>query len=345
MKLRTGFEHYLIMYERHLQGLGRAREGVQAAVYAVRLFITFAGSRKKRAVADITPRDIADFVEHLKTAESRRRRPMKPHTMRKRVSDLRGFFRFLYRNEAILQNPMEDLSFDFADKGSLKGVFTCDEMNAFLDAIETAEPQGMRNRAIFELMYSSGLRIGEVINIKLADIDLSERVLTVREGKGGKDRYVPFSEAAAIFLRAYIDRERKRFMRRVSREAGDWLFLSHMGRLKGDAVRKCFKETLERIGLKRENLTPHSIRHSTATHLLEAGADVRYVQELLGHEDIETTVKYTHLMMDNLKKAYKSSHPRENKYFEEIDEEYSSDLDKLRDEIIRRRKINDKYRR
>jgi len=245
--LRTGLEHYLVMYERRLQGLGRARESVQSALYAVRLFASFARVRGKRAVADITPSEIADFVERLKAAESRRGRPMKPHTMRKRVSDLRGFFRFLYRNEAILQNPMEELSFDFADKGSLKGIFTCDEMNAFLDAIETAEPQGMRNRAIFELMYSSGLRISEVINIKLADIDLSERILIVREGKGGKDRYVPFSEAAAIFLRAYIDSERKRFIRKVSREAGDWLFLSHMGRLKGDAVRKCFKDTLEKI--------------------------------------------------------------------------------------------------
>ncbi|MDP2816593.1 MAG: tyrosine-type recombinase/integrase, partial [Rectinemataceae bacterium] len=322
-------EHYILTYEKYLQGLGRAKETVQSAVYIVRLFISFARERGKTFVTDMTSSGIADFVEHLKTTQSRRGKPMKPHTIRKRVSDLRGFFRFLYRSEAILQNPMDEMTFDFADVGSLKGIFTRDEMNAFLDAIKTGTPKGMRNRAIFEIMYSSGLRISEVINIKLADIDLSERILTVREGKGSKDRYVPFSEVAALFVKAYlgsarhkyIDGARKHFSRKAGREAETWLFLSRIGRLKSDAIRECFKETLETISLRRENLTPHSIRHSTATHLLEAGADVRYVQELLGHESIETTVKYTHLMMENLKKAYKSAHPRENQYFDEVNEE------------------------
>jgi integrase/recombinase XerC len=268
---------------------------------------------------------------------------LKPHTLRKRVSDLRGFFRFLYRNEAILSNPMDDLIFDFADEGSLKGIFTRDEMNEFLDAIGTKSPTGLRNRAVFELMYSSGLRISEVINIKLADIDLSERVLTVAEGKGGKDRYVPFSEVAALFVKAYLEDSRKHFARKAGRKAEAWLFLSHMGRLKSDALRACFRETLDRIGLKRENLTPHSIRHSCATHLLEAGADVRYVQELLGHEDIETTVKYTHLMMENLKKAYRSAHPRENMYYEEIDDKYLNDINNLKQEIEKSRAKNERY--
>ena len=342
---------YLSVYETHLSGLGRAKETVQAALYIVRIFISFIHERGRTHVADISSRDIADFVEHLKTMESRRGRPMKPQTIRKRVSDLRGFFRFLYRNEAILTNPMDDMTFDFNDEGSLKGIFTRDEMNAFLEAIDpsassgrrTSTPQGMRNRAIFELMYSSGLRISEMINIKLSDIDLSERILTVREGKGSKDRYVPFSEVAALFVKAYIDGSRKHFARKAGRSAETWLFLSHMGRLKSDAIRTCFKETLETIGIERENLTPHSIRHSTATHLLEAGADVRYVQELLGHESIETTVKYTHLMMENLKKAYKSAHPRENQFFDEVDEEYLSQIKALQEEIEKQRAINERY--
>jgi len=350
--MRSSFERYLLMYEKYLQGLGRSPGSIQPAMYAVSLFTSFAAGRGKRSVTDITPDDITGFVDHLQKIKSRRKKPMAPHTLRKRVSDLRGFFRYLYRNEAILQNPMNDLCFDFKVEGSLKGIFTKDEMNTFLDAVDIKEtgkksnhpPTGLRNRAVFELMYSSGLRISEVVKIKLADIDLSERILTV-QGKGGKDRYVPFSETAAIFLKAYIDGERKEFIKRVSREARDRLFLSHMGAMGSHAVRKCFDDTLKKIGLKRDNLTPHSIRHSCATHLLEAGADVRYVQELLGHEDIETTVKYTHLMIKKHKKAYKSSHPRENEYFEEIDEEYLKGIESLKNEILARREINKRYKK
>jgi len=129
----------------------------------------------------------------------------------------------------------------------------------------------------------------------------------------------------------------------VKGESEKYLFLTVKGRMKSDAIRKVFKETVEEIGIQRDNLTPHSIRHSTATHLLEAGADVRYVQELLGHEDIQTTVKYTHLMMENLKKAYKSAHPRENQYFEEIDSGYLLQIEKLKEVIIAQRKLNEKY--
>lgn len=336
-------EYHLLSYEKHLQGLGRAQGTVQAALYSVRLFISFEQERGKRALPDMTSRDITDYREHLKVRVSRRGKPMKPSTIRKRVWDLHGFFRFLYRNDAILRNPMEELTFNFRDAGTVKEIFTREEMTAFLEAIDTASPRGMRNRAIFELMYSSGLRISEVINIKLADIDLSERILTVREGKGSKDRYVPFSEVAALFLTAYINRARKDFARRAGRDAETWLFLSPFGRFKTDGVRRNFKKTLEKIGLVRENLTPHSIRHSCATHLLEAGADVRYVQELLGHESIETTVKYTHLMMENLKKAYKSAHPRENLYYDEVDDAYLRSIEDLKEVILKRREINKRY--
>lgn len=338
------FEYHLLLFEKYLEGLGRKRETVQGNLYVVRQFIVFAKERDKKSAAEITQLDIIDFVEHIKTIKSRRKEKMKPWTIRKRISDLRNFFRFLYRNEVILQNPMDDVVFPVKDIAESKGIFTQSEMETFLDSIDVKGPRGMRNRAVFELMYSSGLRISEVVNITMSDVDLSERILTVRQGKGDKDRYVPFSEAAALFIRSYIDGERKKFTDRVKGESEKYLFLTQQGRMKSNAVRKVFKGTLEAIGIERENLTPHSIRHSTATHLLEAGADVRYVQELLGHEDIETTVKYTHLMMENLKKAYKSAHPRENKYYDEIDAVYLAEVHKLKEEIIRQREINERYR-
>lgn len=338
------FEHYLLRFEKYLQGVGRAKNTIIGNLYIVRQFIVFAKERDKNSVTEITQKDITDFVEHLKTVKSKHKKLMKPWTIRKRISDLRKFFRYLYRNDIILQNPMDDIVFSNKESPETKEIFTQEEINRFLDAIRIHNDRGMRNRAVCELMYSSGLRISEVIKIEMSDIDLSERILTVREGKGEKDRYVPFSELSAMFLKKYIEGARKRFSKRLPQDEKKYLFLTTSGRMTDSPIRKVFKDTVEKLGISRENLTPHSIRHSTATHLLESGADVRYVQELMGHEDIQTTVKYTHLMMENLKKAYKSAHPRENEYYYEIDKKYLLQIEKLKEMIIARREINERYK-
>jgi site-specific recombinase XerD len=189
-------------------------------------------------------------------------------------------------------------------------------------------------------MYSSGLRINEVARLDAGDVDLSERTLLVREGKGSKDRFVPFSGVARDFLKLYL--EEKGNARTAEDEA---FFTGFHGRVKASWIREEFEKRINALGMKRENLTPHSIRHSCATHLLEAGADVRYVQELLGHEYIQTTVKYTHLMIESLKRVYKTFHPRENQYFEEIDREYLTQIGKLKEEIVRKREAKKRYGR
>ncbi|OHD63881.1 MAG: hypothetical protein A2176_09920 [Spirochaetes bacterium RBG_13_51_14] len=345
------FEYYLLLFENYLKGIKYQKNTIQNSALAVTLFIEFARTRGAGSIHDFTEADIKDFIESQRAAYGRYGKPLKPGSLKRRIAGLRHFFRFLYRSEYILVNPMEDVPADIKGIESRKEIFTREEMSAFLDAIDpstssghrTTSPNGLRNRAIFELIYSSGLRISEAVNLNLADIDLAGRMLIVRQGKGGKDRFVPFSDVAALFLKKYIESERKRLERHTRPDDRNALFLSEYGRLKDITVRKAFGKILENIGTTRKNLTVHSIRHSCATHLLEAGADVRYVQELLGHESIETTVRYTHLMMENLKKAYKSAHPRENKYYEEIDEEYLRHVDKLKAEIEKRRQINTRY--
>jgi len=301
--------------------------------------------RGKENVAEATENDIKDFIVHLENKESRRKKPMSGTTVRKRLTDVKAFFKYLYRNEYILTNPMDTCSLGPTVRGTKKEIFSRDEMNAFLDSIDTRKGNGMRNRAIFELMYSSGLRMSEVTHLDLGDIDLGERILTVRQGKGSKDRVVPFSEVAAMFITRYIEGERNIILKRMRRKDDKALFLTLLGRIKHWAIREVFDQIVASLGITREHLTPHSIRHSCATHLLEAGADVRYVQELLGHEDIETTVKYTHMMMEHVKRAYKSAHPRENQYFEEIDEGYLANVRKLKEEIRYSREWHEKYAR
>jgi len=183
---------------------------------------------------------------------------------------------------------------------------------------------GLRDRALFEFPYSSGLRDGEMANLTVEDLDTEERMVRVYQGKGGKDRTVPVSEVAMVFL--------NRYLRQRSPRPGA-LFLGRLSPLKGSGINSRFKKLLQQADLYRPGLTAHSIRHSLGTHLLENGADLRYVQELLGHESIETTVVYTHELYENMKKIYKSYHPRENQLWQEVDGEYLKRLEAFRKEI------------
>jgi len=338
-----GFEQYIPLFEKYLQGLGYRKSTVDSNILSVRLFAGYLRVMKKHTPAETDARDLTGYILHLRESLTRYGRPYTAGTINSRMSALRHFFRFLYRSGFILLNPAEDVSLEIKETGKMKEIFTPDEMNAFLDCIDEQVDRYLLKRAVFELMYSSGLRVAETVNLNMSDMDFSERILTVRQGKGGKDRFVPFSEVASLFLKKYIDTGRREFVSVTRGMTEEPVFLSEYGRLSTVTVRKYFREIVKKAGIKRAGLTVHSIRHSCATHLLEAGADVRYVQELLGHESIETTVKYTHLMMENLKRAYKSAHPRENEFYYEIDDEYLQDIENLKQEIMRRKEINSRY--
>ena len=337
-----GFEYYILLFENYLNGIGYKPATIRGIKRSVNLFVDYTREKKRENIPDVTEGDISDFVLKLKSTDTRFGKPLKPGSLKAGVSNLRRFFSFLYRNEYLLVNPMENFP-EIKNIEARKEIFTLDEMNGFLDSIDVNKPGGLLKRAIFELVYSSGLRISEAVKLNLTDIDLASRILAVRQGKGSKDRFVPFSDVACLFLKKYIDTGRKNQVRYLTFKDEGAVFLSPYGRIKDITIRNYFRDILKNAGIERKSRTVHSIRHSTATHLLEAGADVRYVQELLGHESIETTVRYTHLMMESLKKAYKSAHPRENKFFEEIDDEYLKDIENLKQEIMRRKEINTRY--
>jgi integrase/recombinase XerD len=241
-------------------------------------------------------------------------------------------------NEHLLKDVAEDLYFPLNTREETRGVFSVEEMQDFLEVITLEGANGQRDRAIFELMYCSGLRSGELCALTLDDVDLKERMLLIRLGKGRKDRLVPFSETALSFLKLYLEVERKRVLCTVPKEDKEVFFLSpYYGRLNKNRIGKLFLKYLKDSGVEKQNRSVHSIRHSTATHLLLAGADVRFVSELLGHSEVKATVRYTHLEKENLKKAYRKAHPRENDYYEEPDEKYLSDVAKLEKALLKSR--------
>ncbi|MBN2439862.1 MAG: tyrosine recombinase XerD [Spirochaetales bacterium] len=266
-------------------------------LHECRVFILYC-KEKGIDIKDINSTTIIDFLirRQLKGVSQR--------TVAKCLSSLRSFFKFLILERIIDQNPAELVDMP---KISLKipKVFTISEIEQLFEQIDSSSPLGIRDRALFELIYSCGLRISEAVGLQCTDLYIEEALLKVK-GKGNKERFVPVGEYGLQWLTLYIKEARLSLLKRNRNT--NMLFLNHYGRpLSRKGAWKRFKEILSRANLDGK---VHTLRHSFATHLLSGGADLRSVQELLGHADICTTQIYTHVEEEELKKFHKKYHPR-----------------------------------
>lgn len=227
------------------------------------------------------------------------------------IVHLRQFFRYLARQKVIPTNPAALLECGRAGR-TLPETLAADAVNTLLQSIDPADlPYGSRDRAILEMLYSSGLRVSELVNLRAEQVDWEENFLRIT-GKGKKTRYVPLGGVAAKALRSYLAHGRPRLLRNGHR-AGDVLFLSNRGeKLTRDRIRQIIKERARAAGLP-ENVYPHIMRHSFATHLLENGADLRVIQDMLGHASLSTTQVYTHVDSKRLISLHQTFHPRGRK--------------------------------
>ena len=232
-------------------------------------------------------------------------RLLKPRSVARAVHALRGFYRFGVREGRIALDPMENLGAPKAFAG-LPRYLTAAQVEALLAAPDVRTPIGIRDRAMLEVLYATGVRVSELCALKPADVDLQVGLLTAF-GKGRKERLVPVGEQARRWIRRYASEVRPRFATR--RPAGE-LFLSQRGgRLSRMGIWGMVRRHAVAAGVTR-GLTPHVLRHSFATHLLEHGADLRALQAMLGHADISTTQIYTHVTHERLRKIYDRFHPR-----------------------------------
>lgn len=223
-----------------------------------------------------------------------------------RLSALRSFFDYLLKEGFIKDNPFKLVESQKVGQHNPDFLFQ-EEMIELLDSIETIDDLGIRNKAMLELMYASGLRCSEVANLQVGDVDFNQMVVLVH-GKGGKDRYVPFHEYARDWLIKYIDEARNNLM--IKNEGHNFVFVNKFG---NPLTNRGIENIVDRITFKYDatkKIHPHTIRHSFATHLLNAGADIRTVQELLGHKNLATTQVYTHISKEHLKRVYIKTHPR-----------------------------------
>jgi integrase/recombinase XerC len=230
----------------------------------------------------------------------------KKTTIARKLSALRSFFKHLVKRGVIADNPAESISTPKQDR-SIPQYLPVDEMFRLLDSIQTGGILDLRNRAIFETLYSSGIRVSELVGLNVFDVDFGGSIIRVL-GKGSKERVVPVGKKALAAIRTY--RAALHQGSGISMDVNGALFLNkHNGRLSARSVARILDKLVNACGLLIP-VSPHTLRHTFATHMLDAGADLRIVQELLGHKSLSTTQKYTHVSIDRLMATYDRAHPR-----------------------------------
>ena len=249
------------------------------------------------------PADVADFLAELATGEGRP--ACSASTIHRKAACLRSFYKHLRRDELIGDDPTAALTAPRRAK-KLPQVLNYAEVQKLLAAPRGDEPAVLRDRALLEVMYACGLRASEAIGLELEDVDLEERVLRAR-GKGSKERVVPIGQAALRAVSAYLERGRPKL---VKGRPEIHLYVNFRG---GQLTRQGLYKIVRRHALSAglaDRMSPHTLRHTFATHLLAGGCDLRSVQEMLGHADVSTTQLYTHLSSERLKDVYFKAHPR-----------------------------------
>lgn len=288
----------------HHKNLGHTLQTLDTHFKWIRLFLRWCGDRDLELVNQVTRFDIEDYQKSLLvSAGNQNKSTLKPITRGNRLRSVRIFFRWLSKKRILVYNPAADIELPKVVRTAPRDILTVPEVEKILSACNLKFKMGIRNRAILETFYSTGIRRNELRYLKPEDIDFTEGILTVKEGKGGKQRLVPIGKRALSWIRKY--REEVRCQAPLNHEP--WLFLSGTGKSVSDLTSIAW-EIMNKAGVKKEGAC-HLFRHTMATMMLKNGADIRIVQEILGHAKVQTTQRYTHLCIDHLKQVHTKTHP------------------------------------
>jgi len=262
----------------------------------------FLDSKEKGITPEnVTFQDIQDFVQNLNEQK------VSTRTQSRTLSGIKSFFKFLLIDESLEKDPTALIEYPKIGR-KLPEVLTVDEISRIIDSVNIEATEGQRNRAIIETLYSCGLRVSELVNLKLTNLFFEDEYIKV-QGKGSKERLVPISHKAMDEITKYRQQERN-FLKKISLGSENILFLNRRGgKLSRVMIFTIIKRLVQKADIKKQ-VSPHTFRHSFATHLIEGGADLRAVQEMLGHESILTTEIYTHLDQEYLRSTINRFHPR-----------------------------------
>lgn len=261
-------------------------------------FFQFLFARKINSLEAVNKQTLRDYMYWLMQQGVAR------SSIANKLSAIRSFYRYLHREELIKENPLEKITSPKLDR-RLPIVLTTDEITRLLEAPTTEKPVGQRDKAILELLYATGLRVSEIVSLNLPQVDLHEREVRV-VGKGNKERIVLMGKPAAKALTTYLEDGRVKLLGEKKTEA---VFINRSGkRLIDRRIQKIMDRYAKAANITRK-IHPHILRHTFATHMLDGGADLRVVQELLGHASLSTTQIYTHVSKSQAKKVYLAAHP------------------------------------
>ncbi len=289
------FLHYLLVEKR------LSDNTIQSYRRDLNSYIRFLEEKEKiENINDVTRAHIVRFLSSLKDEGKSSR------TIARHIASIRSFHQFLFRDKVTDDDPTVHIETPQREL-KLPKVLNLEEVDRLLEAPDVTTPLGLRDKAMLELMYAAGVRVSELLSLNLGDIHLSLGFIRCI-GKGSKERIIPIGRPAIVAVENYLEKGRPKLVHKKKRT--DVLFLNHHGSpLSRQGFWKILKQLAQKAGIQKE-LTPHTLRHSFATHLLENGADLRSVQEMLGHADISTTQIYTHVTKTRIKDVYSKYHPR-----------------------------------
>jgi integrase/recombinase XerD len=287
------------LYKRYLK-LERSLspKTVEAYLHDIEKLNDFLGGRKK--LEDVKLEDLQDFLASLYDDK------ISARSQARIISGLKSFYKFMLFDHKITHDPTELLDAPKIGR-HLPEVLSIPEIEAILDGIDLSKPEGHRNKAIIEVMYGCGLRVSEVVNLRISNLYFRDNYIRII-GKGDKERLVPIGQTAQKAINLYMEGVREHI--KIKKGEEDFVFLNRRGsRLTREMIFMMIKQAAETAGITK-TISPHTFRHSFATHLVEGGADLRAVQEMLGHESITTTEIYTHLDRSYIKSIIEQYHPR-----------------------------------
>jgi integrase/recombinase XerD len=295
-------------YCNHLLTLNYAKKTIQSQLLYLNRFLKYLRDMNITEIAAVTKDIIRDYQTHLFEEFNSRGQPNSVFGQNRNMQAVKSFFRFLAENDYIVGDPAKDISYAREPKRLPRSILTQSEMRKLLHCPDTKTVLGYRDRTIFEILYSTGIRKEELLNILLTDVDYKEGFIRINCGKGRKDRVVPLGKIACRYLENYIKGVRPSLIRNPY---NNHLFLSLRGnRLSKNMIWDIVKSYAQKAKIKK-NISPHTFRHTCATLMLRNNANIRHIQEMLGHSSLDSTQVYASVSITDLKEVHSRCHPRE----------------------------------
>ena len=301
-----GLAAYIAHYLDHLHTKAYSTQLIAYRGMGLSQFATWLNERGITRISEVTRPILERYAKHLHYALNRSGRPLSLDSQRNRLTAIRHFFRWLVRQNHLLYNPAAELELPRPEHRLPQAVMSAEEAERVLIQPDIATPEGVWHRAVMEVLYSTGIRRAELVNLDRADVNAGRGVLSVRQGKGKKDRFVPIGDRALLWVQKYLDEVRSMWELPASPKA---LFLDPLGaRLDPHRISRAVAKHIEAAQIGKQGRC-HIFRHTMATLMLEGGADIRYIQHILGHAQLSTTEIYTHVAIGKLKDVHTLTHP------------------------------------